>query len=136
MDPHTLIYSNKVHKIKASGEAKDKQKLDQMEKELHKESILNKWKGSGLEEEIFQEYMVSTKRPEPVSERNLDIPETRVLPQSKKTSLTQPNESLYPKSATFVTVDGAIHYEQPLSLVNSGLSAYDSFKQSNYHNKI
>lgn len=53
-----------------------------MEIKYKKEQILKKWEGSGLEDDIFNEYMAPRKKNEvqPIADRNLDLPETREIP--------------------------------------------------------
>jgi hypothetical protein len=62
MDKETIIYSNKVQRMKESGEQNDKKQLDEMERELRKEEILKKWEGTGLEDEIYKEYKNPTSK--------------------------------------------------------------------------
>lgn len=76
-----------------------------MENELKNEEIeqkMKKWEGTGLEDDVFKEYMrPQTKqqsrfvihkkiksKPKPVSERDLDIPETREVPVDEEPGST------------------------------------------------
>jgi hypothetical protein len=113
-----------VKQIKTQGEARDRLKLDQMEMDSLQQTQLAKWEGTGLEDEIFNEYMKPKgKRPEPISSRNLDIPETRELKRQER-------EPLYPKGGSYVTMDGVIQYDNSIQMVQGA-----PIKKQNLNNK-
>lgn len=123
-DDQSHKYSSKVKKIRFEGEARDKLKLDQMEMDSEQQNQLAKWQGTGLEDEIFNEYMKpKSKRPEPITSRNLNIPETRELAKKER-------ESLYPKGGSYITMDGIIDYDNSIPVVQPA-----PFKKQNLNNK-